>query len=258
MPSLRVVRLEGRSARQRAQRRRPGGHLSAHRHAGRRQSRGARLGRRAHERARRRRRPRGRRGVHGRCPLRVRARARLVHIAGVQTAGRPGADRPAFRPAGRNGLCFAKAAWQSAGGYPVDMASPKTRSSSSAYAPAATRSWSRHRPWSTGGPGGRWARSTSSTATTAAATCSRRRAQNELRPLALYAAGAGLAGRRPRPPQARFCWEPARRPTWGCSSPRRLPVALPGTGLGAGDQGDRRLAKIARPDGRGVEKLRQR
>ena len=45
----------------------------------------------------------------------------MVHAARVQARGRPGPVGPAFRPAGRNGYCFSKAAWRAAGGYPSEL-----------------------------------------------------------------------------------------------------------------------------------------
>ena len=108
----------------------------------------------------------------------------------------PGPIGPAFRPAGRNGLCFAKTAWQSAGGYPADMAFSEDkifleRLRASGHevvvAPQAVVHWRPRRSL-----GEVYVQYRNYGRGDVLAGVDR---QNELVPLALYAAGAGLAGR---------------------------------------------------------------
>jgi len=116
-------------------------------------------------------------------------------VRAFKPADRPGPIGREFLPAGRNGYCFTKEAWEAAGGYPDDLrwAEDKVflerlRSAGMnvVVAPGAVVRW---RP--RGSPAALWRQYANYGRADAMAKIDR---QNELVPLALYSAGAVLAG----------------------------------------------------------------
>ena len=95
-------------------------------------------------------------------------------LRAFKPADQPGPIAGELLPAGRNGLCFTRAAWEKAGGYPPELPWGEDKVFTRATAPCGSRA--RRRPRAPSCAGARAAhsgRSTVSTATTAAATRSR-------------------------------------------------------------------------------------